>query len=582
MRKLLLLIMGLIALAIVVLILLPQEETAGLMVEIDLGNEPAEWVALLSEAGGPVGEDVLRVLANREDAIGFAANVSLADRFAGEDDAEEFLRRALAIHNSKEVRLRLADGLSEKGEIAEATAVYLTLVPDRVAIDALLALNTDTTLILETLVAGEHWQAVVDLLGKANDSTAAETVYLGQALVRLGMHEQGLAVLSELLPVFSADETVLWHYARALEAQGQTKEAMDVYRRLGATGGQRLGRLLEAAGEKDQAAAAYAKSHEPAALWRGAVLWDELGKRQQALPLYVTLAEGNSAYRDDALYRSYLLLKANGDATAGGLLSELSTYPSWMVRLGQEPVWPQLTEAELGESALLARINAYREAGRDDLVSIELDIAWRNGSPEDKISLGEEFLRDGDYRLAVRWGTAASRDVPSRRAYQLAYPRPFQEEVAAAAAEFNLEPELIWAVMREESRFQPAVASWAGAVGLMQVMPATGEEIAGKLRVEFNRERLTEPTLNIRFGAFYLRSMLNLFDGDLDRALAAYNGGPGNVRRWLRTELGATPAGFPTAVPFFETRQYITKVRDVYLTYLWLYADEKENQPSIE
>jgi soluble lytic murein transglycosylase len=565
--------MGLTTLAVASLIFLPQEETVGMMGGTELSHEPAELLVFLTDADEPAGEDALRVLANREDAIGFVASVMLADRLAGEDDGAELLRRALVIHNSKEVRLRLAEQLREKGDIVEATAEYLALLPDMWAMDALLSLNKDKTLILETLVTGEHWQAIVDLLGKAKELPAAETVYLGQALVRLGKHEHGLTVLSELVPVFPADETVLWHYARALEDQGQAEEAMELYRRLGAAGGQRLGRLLEAAGEKEQAAAAYAKSMEPAALWRGAVLWDELGNRQDALTLYLKLTEGSSAYRDDALYRSYLLLKQDDVSRAEALLSELSSHPTWMVRLGLEPAWPHLEDAEAGESALLARIDAYRDVGREDLVSIELDIAWRNGSPEDKISLGERYLKNEDYLLAVRWGTSALRDVPSRHAYELAYPRPFEEEVTAAAAEFNLEPELIWAVMREESRFQPAVASWAGAVGLMQVMPATGEEIAGKLQVEFNRERLTETELNIRFGAFYLRSMLTLFDGDMDRALAAYNGGPGNVRRWLRSELGATSAGFPTAVSFYETRQYITKVRDVYLTYLWLYGE---------
>lgn len=106
-------------------------------------------------------------------------------------------------------------------------------------------------------------------------------------------------------------------------------------------------------------------------------------------------------------------------------------------------------------------------------------------------------------------------------------------------------------------------------------MPATGKDIADRKGIDFKVEDLFDPETNIRFGAFYLRAMLDMFNRDLDRALAGYNTGPGHSRRWGNSPLGQEPGGFPTAITFIETREYITRVRNSFLTYQWLYGDER-------
>jgi len=116
------------------------------------------------------------------------------------------------------------------------------------------------------------------------------------------------------------------------------------------------------------------------------------------------------------------------------------------------------------------------------------------------------------------------------------------ETIVAAADRYNLDPNLIKAVMRTESNFRPDVVSRSGAMGLMQLMPATAADLG-----------VTDPfdiVQNIDGGARYLRRMLDLFDGDETLALAAYNAGQGSVRRH-----GGVP-------PFAETTAYIPRVQD--------------------
>jgi soluble lytic murein transglycosylase len=189
----------------------------------------------------------------------------------------------------------------------------------------------------------------------------------------------------------------------------------------------------------------------------------------------------------------------------------------------------------------------------------------------EKIALAQWYLAQGQYFQAVRWGSSALADLPCRKAYELAYPRPFSDYVFREAEAFELDPYLVWAVMREESHFRPEVASRAGALGLMQIMPATGRGIATGLRVDFTEKDLLTRSSTFVLALITCATSLNMFGGDTDKALAAYNGGGGNVRRWVNSKTGASDQGFPTAVAFFETREYITKVKNSYYIYKWLY-----------
>ncbi len=162
--------------------------------------------------------------------------------------------------------------------------------------------------------------------------------------------------------------------------------------------------------------------------------------------------------------------------------------------------------------------------------------------------------------------------------WRLSYPRPYSETVQAAAAEFNVDPHLIWSVMRQESRFDAQAMSYVGARGLMQVMPSTQEWIAEQLGEEIAPGEAFMPDSNIRMGAWFLGFLLDYFDGDLQLAVAAYNGGAGSVDSWLDDPLVSDRDDLLRWIGFGETREYVERVSMNYEVYKALY--ETENQLS--
>ncbi len=146
---------------------------------------------------------------------------------------------------------------------------------------------------------------------------------------------------------------------------------------------------------------------------------------------------------------------------------------------------------------------------------------------------------------------------------------PYEAEISAAAEAHDVDPYLLRAVMRIESVQDRTILSPVGAIGLMQIMPRTGLRIAAARELpRFTVLDLLRPSTNIDFAAWYLRSLLTRFDGRIPLAVAAYNGGPHNVRRWMATHSSATPlAAFLETIPFEETRRYVRRVMGAYASY---------------
>jgi soluble lytic murein transglycosylase len=154
---------------------------------------------------------------------------------------------------------------------------------------------------------------------------------------------------------------------------------------------------------------------------------------------------------------------------------------------------------------------------------------------------------------------------------RLAYPMPYADLIRAEAAKYRLDPRLLAAIMRQESRFEAGVASVAGAQGLMQVMPATAQGIAAQMRwPDFEPRQAYWPYVNVAFGAFYVNQWLTNFHESVFAALAAYNGGPGNAQIWR----GWVPEDddlFAAAININETRTYVQLVWSHYDAYRRLY-----------
>jgi soluble lytic murein transglycosylase len=154
---------------------------------------------------------------------------------------------------------------------------------------------------------------------------------------------------------------------------------------------------------------------------------------------------------------------------------------------------------------------------------------------------------------------------------RLIYPTPYSRVVLREAQQFGIDPRIIYALLRQESLFNPDATSWVGARGLGQVMPATGEGIAQNLGVEgYHPDLLYRPAVSIRFGAHYISHQLRSFDNNLLAAASAYNGGPGNAARWLQNTSDRDL--FAELIDYRETRDYVKIVYGNYGMYRMLYG----------
>lgn len=151
--------------------------------------------------------------------------------------------------------------------------------------------------------------------------------------------------------------------------------------------------------------------------------------------------------------------------------------------------------------------------------------------------------------------------------YEIMYPFYYSDIINSEAPRRGLDPAFVLAVIRQESVFNSAVVSRAGAIGLMQIMPATGAEIARKLGERFSPDTLIRPSANIRYGTFYLRRLLDQFKGNEVLAIASYNGGPENAGEWYARGRDKDFDLFVEDIGFSETRNYVKKV----LANYWFY-----------
>lgn len=157
---------------------------------------------------------------------------------------------------------------------------------------------------------------------------------------------------------------------------------------------------------------------------------------------------------------------------------------------------------------------------------------------------------------------------------RLFYPFPYRATVERWASEYGVDARLVAAVARVESGFEPRARSAKGARGLMQIMPDTGAWVAERLGLEsVASEDLYDPELNLRLGIWYLAYQVRTFNGDLALALAAYNGGGTNVRRWLEEERWSGSVDDLHQIPFPETRAYVRRVLTTYDRYCLLYPE---------
>lgn len=213
---------------------------------------------------------------------------------------------------------------------------------------------------------------------------------------------------------------------------------------------------------------------------------------------------------------------------------------------------------ELYNNPSIMRAYELYMTGDEVAARSEWQFATASMSPEQVISSG---------RLADNWGWYRNGiQAMIRSGYwddlQLRFPLAYRDDFTSAASEHDISSQLLLAVARQESAFMHDVRSGAGALGLMQLMPATGRETARTLGLRVTDQDLLQPGTNIRIGSRYLAQLLDDFNGNRALAAAAYNAGPNRVRQWLRqTSNNPLPLdAWIETIPFAETRNYVQNV----------------------
>jgi soluble lytic murein transglycosylase len=158
------------------------------------------------------------------------------------------------------------------------------------------------------------------------------------------------------------------------------------------------------------------------------------------------------------------------------------------------------------------------------------------------------------------------------------HPDKFKSYVQTYAAEYNIPEYIIFAVIETESGFDPDAESTVGARGLMQMMPSTFKWLTGPehLNENLDESKLFDPETAIKYGTYYLNYLYKKFDYNWNNTFAAYNGGEGNVAKWLASDEYSDGKGNLTKIPFAETENYVRKVNDNMETYKKLYYKNNE------
>lgn len=281
---------------------------------------------------------------------------------------------------------------------------------------------------------------------------------------------------------------------------------------------------------------------------------EALGNEARAETVYREVASVDA----EDFYRRHAVRRLAGEPVDGG--ADAPGQPSepwpWDADLARA-LW--LSDHGLDEAALIETAGLSVRTEPRATRAFEAVVLARLGRRRDSIHAVS--------RAFPQLGTLQQQSAPPA-ALRIYYPTGFEPIVQRFAEAHRIPAPLLFAMIRQESAFDPTAVSRSGARGLMQLMPATGRELAQRLRLSFSNGRLSDPEFNIRLGSKYFRQLLEMFSGNEELALAGYNGGPYRIKRLWRDEGSAPELDlFLEGLALSETTRYVKRIvlfRDTY------------------
>ncbi|MEX0907984.1 MAG: transglycosylase SLT domain-containing protein, partial [Gemmatimonadota bacterium] len=485
--------------------------------------------------------------------------------------------------------------------------------------------------------AGPYAREAAGLLA-AGDAAPADALAIARVHSAQGLHVQAVSDYERWLEANTGNveqhAAVLMEYANALFYAGEYRRSIAALQPIASRSEARLliARAEEHRGDHDEAVRIYLSLPGSNALFLAAASRHDEGDVPRARELYqrvvaqypgtdrmglammrlagIAFEQGDHAeaariwqqYRSryprgsraaQAAYWQGRALEAAGDTGAAAVLfravrdAERDSYYALLAgRRIDEPFWPlPMSSAPAPDVAAAARVAGWvrgvdllRAAGFDDEASAEADlVVSRAGSDRESLyALAEALIERGYSQRAIRLGLRLqTAEPPDRRLLRIMYPFPYRTLITEEARDRVLDPFIAAALIRQESMFEARITSHVGARGLMQIMPATGTELADAAEVDpWDAELLYHPEINVHLGTRLLAGHMEDYDGSLPSVFSAYNAGPHRVESWSEYPEHGRDELFTERIPYAETRNYVRILTRNIAIYRGLYGDD--------
>ncbi len=440
----------------------------------------------------------------------------------------------------------------------------------------------------------------------ASGSVADDSLYyIGMALTSLNMNDDAISYYQKLVTLFPSSnfsDDALYRIGRIYSLRGDFINAAAYFKRVSAEypSGDKLpdalwelGLIQYRSGDYNSAKttfSSYASSYSGTSLGEKGLFWQakccqKLGENNTALGLYKRIVNLNS-YSYYTFAAVEMLKKMNSPAQIKVINNELNPenpeiadiIPDVYSILEEESY--NNTGGDNGASHINKAIE-FLKLGFSNSATLEIEAGETEieENPARILEIATLYFKSNNYSNSINMIGKNLKKLKSGLdknhidyLYYLYYPYGFKEAVQNYGDQYNIDPLFTLAVMRQESLFMPDVISYAGAQGLMQIMPSTGEGIARQIGIsDYTVNILTDPDTNIKMGTFYLRQQLDNFNQNKIYCAGAYNGGPGRMSDWVSKRGNLDDDEFIESITYEQTRDYVKRVMGNYYFYQMLY-----------